>query len=129
MATGGNMQARQTPQPIVADGDAGRFAPLYCPHCTARGLIRSSKQVTGQHRDMYYQCSNIACGHTWHASLSYDYGIVPSAIPDPRVNLPLRQMSRQQALDAMRERDPDQPDMFDANSDPPPEANNENTAG
>jgi len=104
---------------IVADEDAGRFAPLYCPHCAQRGLIRSSKQVTGQHRDMYYQCSNVACGHTWRASLAYDYGIVPSAIPDPRVTLPLRTMTRQEVLEALRPRDAAQPGLFEACIDPP----------
>lgn len=126
---GANIQAQAPQLPIVADDDAGRFAPLYCPHCRARGLVRSSKQVTGQHRDMYYQCCNIACGHTWRASLAYDYGIVPSAIPDPRVNLPLRQMTRQQALESMRERDPNQPDMFDADPDPPNVADTANPPG
>ena len=97
---------------FVADDDVGRFAPLYCPHCNSRGRVRSSKTVTGQHRDMYYQCSNFACSHTWRASLSYDYGIVPSGIPNPKVDLPLRPMARQDVLEAMRPRDPDQPDMF-----------------
>ena len=75
--------------------------------------VRSSEMVTPTHRIIYYDCTNTFCGHTWRASLSYEYGLVPSAIPDPDVNLPLRIVPREQVLDALRERDPNQPDFFD----------------
>lgn len=91
-----------------------RSGHVRCPHCDCVGLRRSSRAVTPQHRQIYYQCSNVLCGHTWLATLSYEYGIVPSAIPDPRVVLPLRPMPRQQVLELLREADPDQPDLFPA---------------
>jgi hypothetical protein len=68
----------------------GRTDRLRCPHCKFAGRRRSSREITPTHRDIYYQCTNLFCGHTWKASETYDYGIVPSAIPDPRVTLPLR---------------------------------------
>lgn len=89
-----------------------RTGDILCPHCRCVGHRRTSRPITEQHREIYYQCSNVACGHTWRATLSYDYGIVPSAIPDPKVSLPLRPMSRQEALEALRELDPDQPELF-----------------
>jgi hypothetical protein len=73
--------------------------------------------VTPQHRKLYYQCINVFCGHSWLATVSYEYGLSPSAIPNPKVTLPLRPMPRQQVMELMRERDPSQPDMFDAPSE------------
>lgn len=89
-----------------------RTGDVLCPHCECVGLKRTSRPVTKQHRQIYYQCSNVMCGHTWLATLSYEYGIVPSAIPDARVTLPLRPMPRQQVMELLRERDPDQPELF-----------------
>lgn len=113
----GTNQTKPVEAPAIeALDEAGRFAPLYCPHCNCRGRVRSSKQVTGQHRDMYYQCINLFCSHSWRASLSYEYGIVPSGIPNPKVDLPLRPVSRQDVIEALRPRDAAQPDMFDRGS-------------
>lgn len=99
-----------------------RSGALRCPHCRFIGYRRSSRAITETHRDIYYQCPNVLCGHTWKATESYDFGIVPSAIPNPRVTLPLRPVSRQQALEAMTPPDPDQPGLFDGvRPAPPPE--------
>jgi hypothetical protein len=92
----------------------GRTDRLRCPHCKFAGRRRSSREITPTHRDIYYQCTNLFCGHTWKASETYDYGIVPSAIPDPRVTLPLRAVSRQDAMEITRPRDAAQPELFDS---------------
>lgn len=89
-----------------------RTGDVLCPHCDCVGLKRTSRAITKQHRQIYYQCSNVACSHTWLATLSYEYGIVPSGMPNPRVTLPLRPMPRQQVMELLRESDPSQPDMF-----------------
>lgn len=117
---GGNnhIEVAEIPADAVTDDIVGRFAPLYCPHCKTKARVRTSKQVTGQHRDIYYQCINLFCGHTFKASLAYEYGIVPSNIPNPKVDLPLRPVSRQDVLEAMRPRDAAQPDMFDRGAPP-----------
>lgn len=121
MQGAGRHEPAATNPAILGDAKPARFAPIYCPHCRCRAVMESSRQVTGQHREMYYRCSNIACSHAWRASLCYDYGLVPSAIPDPSVNLPLRPMTRQDVMDLLRDRDPAQPDMFDAPPlEPPP---------
>lgn len=92
----------------------GRTDRLRCPHCKFAGRRRSSREITPTHRDIYYQCTNLFCGHTWKASETYDYGIVPSAIPNPRVTLPLRAVSRQDAMEITRPRDAAQPELFDS---------------
>lgn len=84
-----------------------------CPHCKSAANCRTSREITLTHREFYYECTNLFCGHAWHASESYDYGLRPSAIPDPAADLPLRVPSRQDVLEMMRDRDPAQPDMFD----------------
>jgi hypothetical protein len=62
--------------------------------CAARTAACRPAQVQPpgdrHHREIYYQCTNVVCGHTWKASETYDYGLVPSATPDPRVTLPQR---------------------------------------
>lgn len=98
--------------------DDHRSGDLRCPHCKSTALRRSSRAVTDTFRELFYICRNVACGHTWKASLTYDYGLSPSAIPDPNVTLPLRVMDRSTAI-GTRDRsadsgpDPSQPTFFD----------------
>ena len=99
------------PSPIRTDR-------LRCPHCNTVGQRRTSREITPTHRDIYYQCANLFCGHSWKASETYDYGIAPSAIPNPRVTLPMRPVTRQEAIEIMRPRDAAQPELFDSASPP-----------
>lgn len=91
---------------------------LCCPHCRTPGDRRSSREVTSTFREIYYVCRNPVCGHSWKASLTYDYGLSPSAIPDPAIDLPIRTIDRAAALRALAdarapEPDPAQPRFFD----------------
>lgn len=94
-----------------------RDGELRCPHCKSRGNRRTSREVDVTMREVYYQCSNLACGHTWKASLVYEHGLSPSAIPDPKVTLPMRPMDRQRVIEALGDAkappDPSQPRLFD----------------
>lgn len=101
------------PDPSALASQRDRAGSLRCPHCECVGRVRSSESVTPQHRKLYYQCGNVLCGHSWLATVSYEYGLSPSAIPNPKVTLPLRPVPRQQVMELLRERDPSQPDMFD----------------
>lgn len=85
-----------------------------CPHCRSAANCRSNKEITATFHHLFYECTNILCGHAWRTSESYDHGLRPSAIPDPALDLPLRLPSRQDVLELMRERDPAQPELFDA---------------
>lgn len=117
----------RAPAARLADSDeallAGAVMPvrrrgLDCPHCGHHGMVSSSTNLTPTHRIIYYQCSFAPCSHSWRASLSYEYGLSPSGIPNPQVDLPLRLPSREDIL-AMRQRagepppDPNQLQLFE----------------
>jgi len=80
------------------DQDGKRSLGLRCPHCQASATCRTSKGVTSIFRELFYICSNVMCGHTFKASLTYEYGLSPSACPDPTLNLPMRPVERSVAI-------------------------------
>jgi len=107
--------------PIDPEGinprDDRRSGELHCPHCESIGIRRSSREVTITFREIFYVCSNPLCGHTWKGTLSYDYGLSPSAIPDPAVNLPMRIVDRDAVIGKPHgpaPPDPNQPGLFDS---------------
>ena len=83
---------------------ARRNSDLRCPHCQMPGIRRSSQEVVVTLRQIFFSCPNPFCTHSWKASLSYDYGISPSAIPNPEMaDLPMRLPSRDEVMAAVRE--------------------------
>lgn len=60
-----------------------------CMHCKAQAEIRTSRMVTESMRESTYVCTNVECGHTFVAITEAVRTLVPSATPDPAVNLPL----------------------------------------
>ena len=89
-----------------------------CPHCRTPGDIRSSSEELPTLSVIYFGCRNPACGFTWRSSLVFDFGLSPSAIPDPALDLPMRTVARKDALRALAdalspEPDPNQPTLFD----------------
>jgi predicted RNA-binding Zn-ribbon protein involved in translation (DUF1610 family) len=66
-----------------------RQPSFHCPHCRSRAIVRSSAQVTDLVRELDYACTNHRCGHTFVAQLEAVRTIVPSAMPNPTVHLPL----------------------------------------
>jgi len=102
----------------IDESQPGRKHELCCPHCKSPGNRRSSREVTTTFREIFYICRNPVCGHSWKASLTYEYGLSPSAIPDPALDLPMRVMDRAAALVALANAraaapDPDSPTFFD----------------
>lgn len=61
---------------------------IKCPHCSSSAVIRTSKEMSPISREVYFQCSNFKCGHTWKSILSAICTIVPSCIPNPEVYIP-----------------------------------------
>ncbi len=81
-----------------------RDGNLRCPHCFMPSHRRTSEEINITTRSLLFACTNAFCGHTWRASLTYEYGLVPSAIPNPEmVGLPMRTPSRADVMAAVRE--------------------------
>jgi len=64
-------------------------ASIDCPHCGQSAPVRTSRQVTRLYRELYHQCSNLDCGHTFASALSITHTISQSACPDHSVELPV----------------------------------------
>lgn len=60
---------------------------IICPHCKGTAKIRTSRAVSELTKDLYCQCQNVMCGHTFVAHVSAVRTISPSATPDPLVEL------------------------------------------
>lgn len=61
---------------------------MTCPHCARRLKIRTSRPVTRQTSQLYYQCENVECAFTCMALLSIVHTLAPSQSPDPTVFIP-----------------------------------------
>lgn len=108
-------QGDQSPPVGFVHDDDHRSGDLRCPHCRSTALRRTSREVTATFRELFYICRNPACGHTFKATLAYEYGLSPSAIPDPSVNLPMRTMERLpgETIPPIALPDPNQFNLFD----------------
>ena len=62
----------------------------FCPHCQSKATCRTSRTVTQTMRELYMQCHNVECGHTWKSILAVSHSIVPSQCPNPKVFVPSR---------------------------------------
>lgn len=111
--------AAEAPPPVnFVQDDDHRTGDLRCPHCRSTTIRRTSREITPTFRELFYLCRNPACAHSFKASLSYDYGLSPSAIPDPSVDLPMRVMERTAGETipfppGSIEHDPNQMNLFD----------------
>lgn len=75
------------PAPAYAGRNKGSIAR--CPHCESPGFIRTSEEVTILHRDLWLQCSNVQCGHSWKASLAFVHTISMPVNPKEGLDLPV----------------------------------------
>ncbi|MFA7597585.1 MAG: ogr/Delta-like zinc finger family protein, partial [Novosphingobium sp.] len=53
---------------------------MNCPACDAKAHTRSSLEIHPTFRQLYYRCTNIACGMTWVASLTFEHVLSPSGV-------------------------------------------------
>lgn len=62
-----------------------------CPHCGKRAQVKASVKLTDTLRNVYFQCTNLACGHTWLARIEAVHTISPPSMlcNNPNINLPL----------------------------------------
>ncbi|MCO6549585.1 MAG: ogr/Delta-like zinc finger family protein [Gilliamella sp.] len=70
---------------------------MKCPHCRSKTIIRTSEEISPITRKQYRQCTNIYCCHSFVVLQSISATIVPSAMPDPNVKIPLTTKNHQAA--------------------------------
>ncbi|RIJ88259.1 transcriptional regulator [Ralstonia solanacearum] len=58
---------------------------INCPHCGSVATIRTSRPVSRITRELYCQCSNVICGHTFVSLVEVVRTHSPSSTPDPEV--------------------------------------------
>jgi len=88
-----NAPAQQPRKRNIVGGDdpnlRQRHSMIPCPHCHAPSYIRTSEMVTPTSKDLFCLCMNPDCGFTWKAQMSIVYGLSPSAIPNPQLDIPM----------------------------------------
>uniref|UniRef100_Q46Z75 Phage transcriptional activator, Ogr/Delta n=2 Tax=Cupriavidus TaxID=106589 RepID=Q46Z75_CUPPJ len=58
---------------------------MNCPHCGAMAHIRTSRSVSRMTRELYCQCTNLICGHTFVGLVEVVRTLSPSSNPDPEI--------------------------------------------
>lgn len=80
---------------------------MTCPYYLADATIRKTNRKHPQLSDVYYQCTNLECGHTFVMNVSFSHTISPSALAgDGRVRELLNalgQDERKRVLELQRE--------------------------
>lgn len=62
---------------------------IRCPHCKARAIARSSRELSATMREIVYVCHDPECGHTYVATLEAVRTLSPSAKPKNDILLPM----------------------------------------
>jgi hypothetical protein len=70
---------------------------ICCPHCDSKAVARSSKALSATLREIFYQCVDPECGHTYVANLEIVRTLSPSAKPNSAISLPSKQVIKFQA--------------------------------
>lgn len=52
---------------------------VYCKECGQRGRITKTNQLSSAVADLYCQCTDAECGHSWVATLSFSHTLSPSS--------------------------------------------------
>lgn len=98
-------------------------ATTACPHCKNDARVRSSRALTPTYRQLYLQCGNVTCGHTFAAELTITHTISPSACPDPTIELrqapPRRRAANDNVVANAAVSGPEVPPIRAANDDDP----------
>ncbi|QCG49463.1 ogr/Delta-like zinc finger family protein [Aeromonas schubertii] len=67
---------------------------VMCPECGQRGRITKTNRMSNQVSDLYCQCADAECGHTWVSRLAFSHTLSPSAKASEQLVLQLaRQLS------------------------------------
>ena len=82
-----------------SDGTRSKHYGLPCPHCGSATKIRTSDLVEPTFRVIWFDCTYFPCGFAFRASLAFEYGTRPSAIPKPGLELAMRLADRSDLID------------------------------
>ncbi|WP_323940984.1 Ogr/Delta-like zinc finger protein [Aeromonas hydrophila] len=52
---------------------------VYCKVCGQRGRITKTNKLSDDVSDLYCQCTDAECGHSWVATLSFSHTLSPSS--------------------------------------------------
>lgn len=50
-----------------------------CTECNAPAIIRKTNRKTPQFADLYCQCTDVECGHTFVMNMTFSHTLSPSA--------------------------------------------------
>ncbi|WP_421187403.1 ogr/Delta-like zinc finger family protein [Aeromonas enteropelogenes] len=53
---------------------------VYCKVCGQRGRITKTNRLSDDVSDLYCQCTDAECGHSWVATLSFSHTLSPSSL-------------------------------------------------
>lgn len=56
-----------------------RVLKITCPDCQAKAIIRKTNRKHPELSDIYCQCSDVECGHTFVMNLTFSHTLSPSA--------------------------------------------------
>lgn len=62
-----------------------RVLKNYCPECLAPVVIRKTERKSAKYSDLYCQCTNVECGHTYVMNLTFSHTLSPSALAGDRL--------------------------------------------
>ncbi|MDX7787017.1 Ogr/Delta-like zinc finger protein [Aeromonas caviae] len=65
---------------------------VYCKVCGQRGRITKTNRLSTDVSDLYCQCTDAECGHSWVATLSFTHTLSPSAKSTDQLVLKLASM-------------------------------------
>ncbi|WP_346351028.1 ogr/Delta-like zinc finger family protein [Oceanimonas sp. AH20CE76] len=52
---------------------------VYCRECGEKGRITNTNRMSPDYAELYCQCREATCGHTWVETLGYKHTLSPSA--------------------------------------------------
>jgi len=52
---------------------------VFCKECGQRGRITKTNRLSDEVSDLYCQCIDAECSHSWVATLSFSHTLSPSA--------------------------------------------------
>ncbi|MBR8055646.1 ogr/Delta-like zinc finger family protein [Burkholderia vietnamiensis] len=75
---------------------------LRCPHCRARTIARTSRELSETMREIVFVCTDYDCGHTFVSQLEAVRTLSPSAKPNPGIGLPISPHVRERVMQQLQ---------------------------